>query len=190
MTGFAALLAELEARWLELGVPVDRVLNPGADPVAVERTLCDALGAAPPQLVAWFAWHDGSPWEAQWEAAPLGRPLLSLQHGLDRRQELLLSNRPETTDEGYPMPQWRPSWLPIGDASSSDYTAVDGVTGEMLEVDYWDPEFVTTVAFTLDLAVRHWLRVLDTGLYRWQDGKWTSGWQALPDDLRVRGLVN
>jgi hypothetical protein len=185
-----AALAELERRWAGLGVPVEQVLNPGADPAAVAEALRQATGVASQDVVTWFAWHNGPPLTAQWDAQPIGRRLLPVDDCLRKRQWLLDMNDPAETEDGVLMPQWQEHWLPLTEPVSNDYVAVDLLTGEVLDVDYWNAEFVTTAAFDLELAVGHCLRALGTDAYRWEQNRWTVDRDAVPADLRVPGLVD
>ena len=53
------VLIEYEARLRALDAPVLDHLLPGRSPDEVVPALTEAVGVAPPELVDWFAWHDG-----------------------------------------------------------------------------------------------------------------------------------
>jgi hypothetical protein len=188
MSALSDLLLDLERRWRQFGMPVDDLLRPGRDRSEIVDLLAAEFGTAPPELVDWFNWHDG-PGEQWWKTpAPLPGMLISLEVARRQRADTLDAQE-FSPDPDYPVPQWHRTWLPLLDYGVGAKTAYDVSNAALLLVDYWDPEFTTTVASRFTDAVGVWLRALDTGLYEWRDGDWHYDFAALPLDLRMTGLV-
>lgn len=187
MTGLHGVLRQLEQQWAVLGVPVERVLNSGHGRDDTHRLLVDRLGFAADSALAWFGWHDGSPPGEFWIAAPTGAQILPLHDCLTLRDEML-SVRPSDVDQNE-GPRWSACWLPLSDTGNGALWALDINSGDLLQVDWWSPKFATRVPGGLEHAVLVWLEALETGVYRWRDGRWQYDFLSLPLTLRASGLL-
>ncbi len=175
-------LDALESEWRRLGVAADSVLAPGLPPQDIEARLLSEVGAAPSELIEWFAWHNGT--MARRILAPIMYPLLTLDASLqDRRQRIsLLADEPD-------FPQWGDRWVPITESPSSALFAYDAGSGEVLAIDYWSPgQFDTVVAAGLSAAIESWTDMLRCGYYSWTDETWHYDYPSFPPEAIRSGL--
>jgi hypothetical protein len=100
------LLEQLEQTWRALGVPTDRVLQPGLRSDEARALLLDDLDVAPESLVTWFSWHNGA--SEGWQAAPVSGELLGLRRCLETRQEQLVIG-----GDDQEITPWDAAWLPL-----------------------------------------------------------------------------
>jgi cell wall assembly regulator SMI1 len=120
----AGLLRRLDAELREKRPRVHASLKPGAGPKALAklgRQACD--GAVPPEIAAWFAWHDG-------QRTPEAIDGTFFLHSIDTAIETyaFLCD----PDENVKKP-WKRTWLPLLDNGAGDHLVVDRTSGAIVE---------------------------------------------------------
>ncbi|WP_258725873.1 SMI1/KNR4 family protein [Cellulomonas sp. NS3] len=193
------LYSEYEQLVREAGAPVaDMLAPPHRDPAAA---IAHALPGCtlPDDLVAWWAWHDGTvprqtPHGPGWfpVAVGAGWAFRSLEGTLAERQRWLQTAElsaepPELPAEAF----WPTSWLPIV-GSEHSYLAADlaEATKDRTRISYVERE--TLAAHAPDVAERWsevvgwWVRLLQLGATTWSPtaGTWVTDETLVPDDLR------
>lgn len=179
VTRLGAALAQLEAGLARSHAAIVELLRPGADEAAVSAAL-EGLGLSPtPELLEWYAWHDGAGADgvpsAAIEIAP-GAELYDLgslctEHTAIVRVVEELAASPE-----YPFAAtdlWHPSWFPLLRLFDKGFVAVDlAVSGTPVHVVWHDddPEARRLVAWSsLPDFVGFLLAGFDAGTYSVDD---------------------
>jgi hypothetical protein len=149
-TGTGPLLDALEAALRDRGV----ALRPGLEPAEVERRLVSAGLPARPELVEWWAWHDGADEEIveSWRA-------LALDEALERRDELGRNY----ADAGAPE-RWPASWQPLLAFAGAPVLCVDASTGAVHVEDDGFPEPSPPQFASLEDLVRTLQRAASPGV--------------------------
>jgi hypothetical protein len=197
MSDLSELLQALDARWWDLGMPVDEILAPGLSETEVRSTLSAVTERPCDEIVEWFTWHNGrlDPRPNLVLAAPSGFALLSVIGALAERsgsQAVAIEAAAMEPEAGLtPAEHWPSSWLPIGENGSGGLLVAEIGTDPIhapLRFHDWGGESPAGVP-SLVAAVQLWLTVLDTGVYAWADGMWHYDYLALPVDYKRMGLV-
>lgn len=152
----ADALREWEARWVNIGMPIEDELLPGVDEATVRAALPGE--DVHPDVLTWFAWHGGS-WNG-WAAVPSGRHLL--------RPEELVSIRAVLEDverrgDGL-VSQFKQTYLPLLQEGHEPMIVIDQADGAMYVHGLHlvpEPRFLR-VADSLESLVRIWIGVCDT----------------------------
>jgi hypothetical protein len=189
MSDLTATLRELEEHWGRLGLPVARLLRPGADRDTISERV-GALSLTPSsELLDWWSWHDGATSECYRLSIGPGLYTETLETCLSEHDRLeAFSWEPQ-------LRQWFPIASELGgglvivrcsdeDALRSPVTFVNKF-GEIPPADAWQP--------SIHAMVQLWLERLRSGLWIADESGYAiesrEDVDSLPENLRRSGLV-
>jgi len=181
-------------------MPVDKLLLPGLSRDAVQRAV-GVIHDPHPDILAWYAWHNGSGSRPECYLAPAGRVLTLLDEAIELRQVYLdvQAEMAEIGVEHTPADRYGHTWLPVATTRDAEghAIAVDVVTGAVFRFDNGTGSDVyrqkaLAVADDLATLVRIWCDELDRGSYVWDSTsyEWRYDAAAQPTDLRERHIIH
>jgi len=183
------VLDELAEVLRAAGDPVIEVLAPPLQPTKVRAQL-DAVGiASPPDVVAWFGWHNGTT-DRQFLHQLGGAPveLLSLDDAIERHA-MIVGIEGAFDMQELPRP-WPRQALPFIALSGGGSLGIQPGGGGALAgrlIRHWSDSGVSAVEPFEDLTAlaSRWLELHRTGHYRWDGARWDSDYFALPVEHRI-----
>jgi hypothetical protein len=195
-SGLSDALSRLEAEWVRLGAPIAGLLRPGLSDDEIDGQTASLGLTVPPELRAWWRWHDGADRGEQHgferTIGPGGYAFLPLYEALHQYEsEMQIANRVR----GEAPVVWGRSWLPfmVNSGPSRLYVDCDRVTpwkaSPVRAVTWeWEEPEVDRAA-SLWQAVELWVWLLDSDYYQWSEQGWAYDWEAIPIFLRLTGLA-
>ncbi|WP_285628419.1 SMI1/KNR4 family protein [Kineosporia sp. NBRC 101677] len=195
------LLQELNDRWAEQSAPIARYLLPGATEQELdeaEKQLGFPLSA---EVRDWYGWHNGYdlvPGLApQWPSRKLPGSLKEAvrDHHASRAQAR------EFAEEAGGVAEWNfgATWVALTRpgkqmvVADNDRAGQDSLAPSALrliifdEPEKWNPPRLPSLMSLLEA----WLTLTQQGTLRFNPtvGDWEEDWSAVPQHLRVRGLI-
>jgi cell wall assembly regulator SMI1 len=206
----ARFAAQLEAAWRRAGAPIADALAAGATPETLQALEEQAGLKVPPELVAWWSWHDGvvrtgegPTYEPQAMISPRWSMLSATEAFAEHASRRSHAESPYLPRDLWPEAslgsdphdwegQWLHSWLPVFTLGAYVlYVDCDSVTpAGMVPVRYYDhtPQDVFTpvaVSFTALIGMLAYLH--EVGVYSvGENGRWHGDRNKIPEFLNFQ----
>ena len=180
------LLAELERRMRQFGIPAVEAAQPGLTPAQMD-VLTTPLGLSlPVEARRWWAWRNGVPQTLgpRYRELGPGRLWMPLEEAVGECERIrqMIAKAAET-DPRTPEQLWSSSWLPIVQYDGLYVIDTDGPAdaGCPVRVHWFDePEAPDDFASISELVLL-WIEALDLG--RWIFDRHREEWSVNPEVL-------
>jgi hypothetical protein len=189
-------LPELEAQWKRLQAPIATALQPGMDPLLIDRLGASEGLRVPTELKVLWSWHNGATRPSvpgvDHSIGPGGYDFLSVEEALEVYRQNREWHAESVDPEDSPETYWHESWLPFMTQQAERLyvdcervvTAAPGRSPIRLVSHEWEAFDVDLAASLLD-AVWTWTWLLQQNYYTFDEhGQGHVDFAAVPVFLR------